>query len=78
MTEPTDLDLVTDHPYRPGRWGDVCVHVHENGWTCGYSRAEHERLKGAPADGEEPDRAAEFERSQRARLEGAKAKGGEA
>jgi hypothetical protein len=44
--EQTDLDLVDDHPYRPGRWGDLCVHVYENGWTCGYLRAEHERLEG--------------------------------
>jgi hypothetical protein len=50
--QQASLDLVTDHPYKPGRWGDLCVYVHENGWTCGYLRAEHGRLEGATEGGE--------------------------
>ena len=53
MDEQTSLDLVTDHPFKPGRWGDICTYVHENGWTCGYAEAEHaERLEGATEGGD--------------------------
>jgi hypothetical protein len=34
------MDLITDHPYQPSEWGDICAQE-INGWPCGYSRAEH-------------------------------------
>jgi hypothetical protein len=39
-------DLITDHPFTPSRWsteplGNLCAHVSEGGWTCGFSQAEH-------------------------------------
>jgi hypothetical protein len=39
--EQASLDLVTDHPFKPGRWGDVCTHVGPHGFPCGYAEAEH-------------------------------------
>ena len=43
MEQPTDLDLVTDHPFQPMRdgWEDTCGHLDPDGWTCGYLAAEH-------------------------------------
>jgi hypothetical protein len=51
MEEPTDRDLVTDHPYEATFWPDTCGHCYPNGWMCGYTQAEHERGNGAPPEG---------------------------
>jgi hypothetical protein len=37
---------IGDHPFQPGTWPDACGHVDEQGWTCGYSRAEHTHISG--------------------------------
>ena len=56
MDEPTDLDLVTDHPFKQAHGfglDDMCGHRYEDGWLCGYGDGEHaERLEGAAAGGE--------------------------
>jgi hypothetical protein len=42
MDEPTDRDLVTDHPFRPHPLHpDVCGYQRRDGWAGGFSRAEH-------------------------------------
>jgi hypothetical protein len=37
---------IDDHPFQPGTWPDACGYVDEQGWTCGYSRAEHTHISG--------------------------------
>jgi len=50
---PTDHDLVTDHPFTPSAWPDVCGHRGEPGdWPCGYAEDEHERPEGAQEGGD--------------------------
>jgi hypothetical protein len=45
--EQADLDpCITGHPFQPmttraGAWSDICGHVDNDGWSCGYSRDEH-------------------------------------
>jgi hypothetical protein len=35
-------DLITDHPYQPSEWGDICGHRGEPGdWPCGFGVVEH-------------------------------------
>jgi hypothetical protein len=43
MNDQADLDQITDHPFLPGSWPDICHHQHEGwyGWMCGYTREEH-------------------------------------
>ena len=54
--EPTDHDLITDHPYQPSEWGDICGHI-VSGWPCGFGAAEHtERLEGATGGGDAIER----------------------
>lgn len=42
--EPTDMDLIVDHPFTPATWKDafpgVCGYM-VDGWPCGFSKAEH-------------------------------------
>lgn len=42
--EPTDLDLILDHPFEPARFTDafpgICGHL-VDGWPCGFAREEH-------------------------------------
>lgn len=43
-TDPTDLDLVTDHPFEPATfkdaWPGICGHL-VDGWPCGFGVVEH-------------------------------------
>ena len=42
MDEPTDLDLITDHPYVPSEWGDICGYQPADfPFPCGYGVVEH-------------------------------------
>jgi hypothetical protein len=72
----TDQDpWITGHPFTSATfrdaWPGICGHE-VDGLPCGYSREEHaDQGEVAPADGAEPDRAAEFERTRRERLESA-------
>jgi hypothetical protein len=48
--EPTDTDLITGHPFTPGRppqGPDECGYT-PNGWTCGFAREEHDDQGGQP------------------------------
>jgi hypothetical protein len=51
MDEPTDRDLITDHPFKQGAVWDDCV-ADIDGWPCGFSEDEHGRLEGATEGGE--------------------------
>lgn len=45
MDEATDLDLITDHLFQPGRppqERDECGRI-VDGWPCGFGAAEHEQ-----------------------------------
>jgi hypothetical protein len=45
--EPTDQDLIVDHPFQPAAadnelWDrDLCVHIAGGSFPCGYVRSEH-------------------------------------
>jgi hypothetical protein len=42
--EPTDLDQITDHPFKPATfrdaWPGICGYL-VDGLPCGFTRAEH-------------------------------------
>ena len=44
MTSASWSRISADHPFQPGSWPDACGYVDEQGWTCGYTRAEHTHI----------------------------------
>jgi hypothetical protein len=47
---------ISDHPFQPGAWPDVCGYIDELDWTCGFTRAEHTHISGSEQARCHPDR----------------------